>query len=798
MHFAYFRQKINTMIKNLLLLLSFLMLSFSLTYGQNIKINGVVTDKNSGIPFVTIEADKSIKTQTDTKGHFTLFVKAGKPIILKTKAVGYKNLNIELGSLQRDTTLNWILEQENNTLENVVISATRKPENIRNIAGSVSVVSKKKLESEMIINPDLSTILANQVPGFAPTAQTGNNVGQNLRGRPMLVMIDGVSQSSPLRNAEVDLRSIDPAVLQRIEVVKGATAIYGNGAAGGLVNYITLVPDTAAKFAGKTSVNLNGSMINPKNSGGGRINQMFYGKVGKMDYVASGTYEQTGEYKDAKGDVVGPNYSLGETDSYNAFFKVGYQPTKNQRLQLVYNLYSSLQNSNFTLVNGNLATGQKATGVLGKPLGIPTGVDYNHNIHLSYKIDSILLNTSLHVDTYFEKRKDVFYVSLGRFDGGDGQSLATNEKKGARLFLETPVLQTSALKATLAYGADFLKDKTAQPLVDGRTWVPEMDMANLAPFAQASITALKDLIFTTGIRLEHVNINVDDYKTLRTTNATGGTLTPSFEVTGGKLKYNTYLYNAALKYNRFALFSPFVSFSQGFSVMDIGLALREAKVNSIDKINTDAVKVNNYEAGFQSTYQELTFLASVYKSTSKLGIEVVYDAATGLFNTARSPEEIYGFELAANYKLMPSLELGASYSYTEGKRDIDNNGNFDDSADMYMNGRRISAPKITGTVTYSPLTILDLTLNYTGIASRNRFEKNASGVYNGNEGAVKAYNLFSFTGSYRANKNTRITLGVENLFNQDYFPARAQWFMQPGFYSKGRGTAINLGLSVNY
>lgn len=48
------------------------------------------------------------------------------------------------------------------------------------------------------------------------------------------------------------------------------------------------------------------------------------------------------------------------------------------------------------------------------------------------------------------------------------------------------------------------------------------------------------------------------------------------------------------------------------------------------------------------------------------------------------------------------------------------------------------------------------------------------------------------------NKSTRLTLGIDNLFNQDYFPARAQWFMQPGFYSKGRGTSINLGLSVSY
>ncbi|MCX2431544.1 TonB-dependent receptor [Pedobacter sp. GR22-10] len=783
--------------KKSLLIIVLISLNILRLHAQNVKVEGYVKDNKSEIPYVTISFSGQ-KVQADSKGYYAVYIKSGIPFILSAQAVGYKAFTKNVLSLSGDTIINIGLDPVPNKLDDVVISTSRKPEDVKNITTSVSIVNKEKLSREMAINPDLSTILANQVPGFAPTAQTGNNVGQNLRGRPMLVMIDGVSQSSPLRNAEVDLRSIDPSVLERIEVVKGATAIYGNGAAGGLVNYITMVPDTAAKFAGKTQVNLNGSIVKVKNSAGGRINQMFYGKLGKFDYVISGMYEQTGEYKDAKGDVVGPNYSLGETDSYNAFTKIGYVPAMNQRIQFTYNTYSSLQNSNFTLVNGNLATGQKATGVLGKPLGIPTGVDYNHNLHLSYKIDSIFLQSSLNADVYYETRKDVFYVSLGRFDGGDGQSLARNDKKGARLFLETPLLNFNFLKASIAYGADFMKDKTAQPLVDGRIWVPTMDMTNVAPFAQVDFNILHNLVFKTGLRYENVAIAVDDYRTLRTTGANNTTITPSFDVKGGNLKYSTYLFNAGLRYNKFNIFSPFVGFSQGFSVMDIGLALRDAKVNSIDKINTDAVKVNNYEAGFESRIGGLILSASAYISTSKLGIEVVYDPVTGLFNTARSPEKIYGFELAANYRLFESLGLSASYSYTEGKRDIDKNGQYNDAADLYLNGRRIAAPKVTASLTYSPLKVLDLTMNFTGIGSRNRFEKNSNGVYNGNEGEVRAYNLFSFAGIYQVKKNTKLSLGVDNIFNQDYFPARAQWFMQPGFYSKGRGTSVNFGISVSY
>lgn len=218
---------------------------------------------------------------------------------------------------------------------------------------------------------------------------------------------------------------------------------------------------------------------------------------------------------------------------------------------------------------------------------------------------------------------------------------------------------------------------------------------------------------------------------------------------------------------------------------------------SLTKCGNSSVEV--IEAGFDSRFKKLQLTAAAYRSTSRLGIEVVYDAATGLFNTARSLELIYGFEVVASYRFNQALTVGGSYSYTEGKRDIDDNGKYDDEKDVWMNGRRIAAPKITGNINYTPLPVLDLTLNYTGIMKRDRFAKNAStGIYNGNEGKVSSYNLFNFAAAYRINKNTKLSLGIENIFNTDYFPTRTQWFMQPGFYSKGRGTAFTVGISVRY
>lgn len=117
---------------------------------------------------------------------------------------------------------------------------------------------------------------------------------------------------------------------------------------------------------------------------------------------------------------------------------------------------------------------------------------------------------------------------------------------------------------------------------------------------------------------------------------------------------------------------------------------------------------------------------------------------------------------------------------------------------MYLNGRRIAAPKLGGSIHFRPINTLELQLQYTGIMNRNRFEKLPSGLYKGNEGAVKAYNLFNLNASYRVTRSTMLTLGIENLFNADCFPARSQWFMIPGFYSKGKGASFNIGVAVNY
>ncbi|MDX5423272.1 MAG: TonB-dependent receptor [Hymenobacteraceae bacterium] len=752
--------------------------------------------ENSPISFSSVFLQGTNKgTTTNEHGGFALEgVKTGEHKLV-VSAIGFERKIVAVQVKTGETAaVQVILAPSQQGLSEVVISASRTPETIDQVPSSITVLSRSAIEQDMLVSTNVIDILSNKVPGLAPSTGTSSNWGQTLRGRAMLVMIDGVPQSTPLRNGAVDMRALDPDAIEQVEVIKGATAIYGNGAAGGLINYITRTPQQQKPFASRTSLGMTGSLVEADNSIGARVSQMFYGKAGKFDYVVSGAYEQTGEWKDAEGDVLPPDYGLGETDSYNGFLKLGYDFTSFNRLQLTYNYYSSEQKTNYVPQYGNYQKRQKSTAVLGETLGVPQGVRSNHNLHLRFSGEQAFLNSRYEADAYYQSVDNIFFWSPV-FEFG-GQSMISSVKKGARGLLTTPYKISATVEGDVTYGLDVLNDVTSQPLVDGRTWVPEMNMLNVAPFVQLKTTIAEDLIFKGGFRAEKVNIEVEDYTTLRTVNTKTGEIdNPGFAVKGGELGYNAYLFNAGLRYNKFELFTPYASFSQGFSVADIGVMLRSARVDDISKISTEAIVINNYEAGFVSKFGKLRFEGVGFISTSELGASGQYK--DGIFVVMRTPEKIHGFEATADVALLDNLSFGATYSYVEGKMDVNQNDSFDDAEDVYLGGERISPPKYTAYLRYALLNDkLRFNLQYTGIGARERFDLNEKGTYNFYQGPVEPYQLVNLSASYRMSKNTSFNVGVENLLNEDYFPARSQWFTGTNLYTKGKGAAFNVSMVV--
>lgn len=758
-------------------------------------IKGIITDNNNNpVASATIRLSGHKKVVlSNSQGSFALDNLQPGTYTLEISSLGFQPLEKEVlvtggSSIEISITV----AEANTQLQEVIVSAGRTRETIDEVPSSVSIVGLRTLQQNIHITPNLGDILENRVPGLAPSTGLSSNFGQTLRGRSLLIMVDGVPQSTPLRNGAMDLRALDPAVIERIEVVKGATAIYGNGAAGGLINYFTRNPRTTKLFNSQTSVTTTGSLVNRSNSMGGRLSQMFYGDKGRFSYVVSGVYEQTGEQKDAEGDVLPPVYGLGETDSYNGFAKLGYEFNASHKVQATYNFYSSRQSTNYLTVNGDYKNGKKTTAVQGQAKGVAQGVKGNHNFSLQFSGHTGVANTRYDADVYYQSVDNIFFYS--EVFAGGGVSRILSRKNGARVVFNTPIA-TRNIDASFTYGLDAQRDVTSQPLVDGRTWVPEMDMFNLAPFVQTKFSFFDKLVLKGGVRYEKVRIGVEDYATLPTVNTVSGAVTPSMNVKGGRLEYNAVVSNIGLRYNVSGYFSPYVSFSQGFTVSDIGLALRSARVNDISKINTEAVVVDNYEAGFVSKFKKLRFEATAYISKSSLGANSVYNS--GVFVVVRTPERIYGYELAADMQVSKKMQAGLSYSYVEGKVDADNDGKYDGAKDEYLPGQRVAPPKFAGYIDYKVLPgKFDVLLQYTGVLGRERFARNNSGSYDPYKAPVRSFHLFNIAFGCHLNESSSLNLGVENLLNNDYFTARSQWGAFNDSYTKGKGASYRLSLNV--
>ena len=90
-----------------------------------------------------------------------------------------------------------------------------------------------------------------------------------------------------------------------------------------------------------------------------------------------------------------------------------------------------------------------------------------------------------------------------------------------------------------------------------------------------------------------------------------------------------------------------------------------------------------------------------------------------------------------------------------------------------------------------------MSLSVLKVLDRNRFERDENGFYSGDEGNVTGYTVVNLTGSYDFG-NFSVYGGIENLFNADYFPARAQALTYTAFNVKGIGRTVNMGVKLAF
>src|SRR3546814_19650206 len=93
-------------------------------------------------------------------------------------------------------------------------------------------IDKDALDQQRAISGSVTDAVSTLTPSFSPTRQKLSGSGETLRGRSPLYAINGILQSTPLRDGSRDGLTIDGFFVVRVAVIFGSTALQAIGAIG--------------------------------------------------------------------------------------------------------------------------------------------------------------------------------------------------------------------------------------------------------------------------------------------------------------------------------------------------------------------------------------------------------------------------------------------------------------------------------------------------------------------------------------------------------------------------------------
>lgn len=681
----------------------------------------------------------------------------------------------------------------------LIVTATRTEEDILDVPRSVTVVTREDIENQSQLTTNLIDILGQTVPGLGPPTQNFRDFPQTLRGRAVQVLIDGVPISTNQNTAAASvLRSISPSAIEQIEVVRGPSAAFGEGATGGVINIITRRPTEAglSQFI-ETRVNSRGGF--DEDSFGAYVEYRVSGVSGQYDYVLNLSTEGIGFAFDGDGDQVpGAGNAIENARNFNILGKFGVE-AEDQRFQVSLNYFDEDSSPDFIndpdVDDDPTATKARAEAIDLDCIDIECG-DARRYISTSINYSHTdILGGELRLQGFYRSNYNLFGVpfedrSSGSFIIGQQES----DRFGGRVELETPFSEAF----DVLWGLDYSNEESSQPyqvltdefvtsgfqvarLAEDVFFTPPYTVENVGLFAQAQWDVSPNWLLSGGVRYENIGLDVDDYtaRLFRTT---------PVSVEGGSINADDVVFNIGTVYDITDELNVFANFSQGFGVPDFGRVLR-SPADGFTSLEDDLVftapqKVNNYELGVRGQWQDVQFSLAGFYSDSKLGVRTE-TFAIGDVRISRAPQRNYGVEATVDWQPSDSWQLGSIFSWNEGESDPDDNGDF----------------IAIRTADVQPLKITTYVENETLPGWRNRFQ----GLYVGGrdrgfDAGVDAvetdsYFVLDYVSSIDLGFGS-VQVGIHNLLDTQYFAIGDQIFAP--FSLTNRRAAPGRTFSIGY
>ncbi|ENX02275.1 hypothetical protein F900_01339 [Acinetobacter modestus] len=683
--------------------------------------------------------------------------------------------------------------QKPTQLAPIVVTASRSAQSIAEIAGTVYRIEQEDIAKQAAAGKSTADILGLLVPSLTPSSGTTSNYGMTMRGRTVQYMIDGVPQTGS-RDSSRQLNSISPDMIERVEVVSGASSIYGSGATGGIINIITKKGSTeGVHFESKLGVTSGDNFKNDALAYEAYQSAAF--KQGDWNGFLGAGYTKRGEIQDSHGDRIGPEVAQTDrqdTETIDVNGRLGWQFADKQSISIGAQYYNDEQDSDYGADYGPglsvlLVKGAVPSKKAVKGLELDTQPRTKRAAVNAQYENQDFFGQTLNAEAYYRNEKGRFYPSANTLAhtsiAGGGTYIVTQSETdidvfGARLALQSK-LNLADRTLHLTYGVDYDKEKGKQiaQLYDLNTFMssnglkfkplnsygfgPDVDTEKLGFFLQSQFELTDRLNLQAGVRHERIDSQVQD--SIPYSEAMVADFIPTYNpitLKGGSVKHDATLFNLGAVYHLTDAQQVFANFSQGANLPDVQRMLRDVPANFVVSNQTiDPIKVNSFELGWRLQDNALTTgLTAFYNKSDK---SLKFGPPNFAIEVIDTDERVYGLEGNVKYAVTDAWNIGGTLAYTRGQ--------FKNTNGKWQELDAIRVAPLKGTV-YSDWQFNDglgLRVQTLAVGGTDKARKDAIEYGSRPPAEIKGFAVMDVIANAKAGPGT-LGFGVYNVWNTDY------------------------------
>lgn len=645
----------------------------------------------------------------------------------------------------------------------------------------------KKHPPERDVSELIRTMPGVNLTGNSTSGQRGNNRQVDIRGmgpENTMILIDGMPVSSKNsvrygwrgeRDSRGDTAWVPPEMIERIDVLRGpAAALYGSGAAGGVINIITKPATKDWHGSFNTYYNV------PEHKAEGATRRFNGSLTGEL--LDNLTFKLYGGWAKTQADAqyINSGHEAQRTGAYIGSVPAGREGLKNED------------------INGSL----RWEFIPGQALELGAGFSRQGNI---YAGDTQNTNTNTLVQKYYGKETNILYrqnVSLKHTGSWDNGVTTTN-------YIQYERTRNTRLKEGLAGGTEGIFNTTDEGF----------STINLADTnAHTEVNLPLDLLFqqtvTLGAEWNHQQMKDP---TSNTQNAATAGSVSGVSATDRSIYTSADLYSVfaddnieltdttmltpGLRFNYHSItgsnFSPSLNLSQELGsdfTLKMGIA-RAYKAPNLYQTNPNYILYSNGQGCYASTaacylqgnddlkaetsinkeiglefhhddYQAgLTYFHNDYRNKIEAGYAPEYSVGTtDVYKWENVPRAlIQGLEGTLNFPITDSVSMKNNFTYI-----IENKNK---KTGDYLS--IIPEYTINSTLEWQAMNDLSLrgTMAWYGVQKPKKYNYKGVAATGSETNELSPYALFGLSATYTVNKYVDVTAGIDNLLDKRHYRA---------------------------